>query len=394
MPTTPLRNAAYRLRLAIPVGIPRLERYPDMTVKGGPLHFQKSYVHLLRKHHVLGSAALLRSGLNRTVILSSSRRPEHIVTEQSLFRVASITKMATSLCALIAVDQGKLTLDDPITDIFRFLPECHSIPELRGITLRHLLSHTSGLRDPESLESALNENLPFPRILPGCAVTEPGKAFRYSNLGFGLVGSLLEAVYGEPVSEVFSRLLFRPLSMRATLSAAGLNPSEIVPITRVYRYHPGKDLIMTPLGSRPVHAPDPLRHYGYTAGAMYLDLPSLERLMDCVRLKGTPLLREALGSEMIRKQAEYGSISPTLSYGLGLLRISDPALSDSVILGHQGFAYGCADGAFWEENTGRMILFLNGGASEARRGRLGLCNFDLLRWALRKEFPQWSRSGK
>ena len=38
-----------------------------------------------------------------------------------------------------------------------------------------------------------------------------------------------------------------------------------------------------------------------------------------------------------------------------------------------------------------MVLFLNGGASEARRGRLGLCNYDVLKWALRKEMPEWSR---
>ena len=97
---------------------------------------------------------------------------------------------------------------------------------------------------------------------------------------------------------------------------------------------------------------------------------------------------------MLREHAAYGKISPTLTYGYGILRIQDPSISDSVLLGHQGFAYGCADGAFWEEGSGRMVIFLNGGASEARKGRLGSCNYDILKWALRKEMPAWYRSAK
>ena len=52
-------------------------------------------------------------------------------------------------------------------------------------------------------------------------------------------------------------------------------------------------------------------------------------------------------------------------------------------------AYGCVDGAFIEEGTGRKVVFLNGGASEAREGKLGLVNKDVLTWAFRKEFPEW-----
>ena len=188
---------------------------------------------------------------------------------------------------------------------------------------------------------------------------------------------------------ILRQLVFHPLGMNATLSAAELDPAAIVPITRIWPWNPGKDLIQTPLGARPIMAPDPLRHYGFTSGAMYVDLPSLERLTDCLMHQGLPLLDTKLGALMAQKHAEYGSVSPALSYGLGLLRIQDHALSSSVILGHQGFAYGCADGAFWEEGTDRMILFLNGGCSEARIGRLGLANRDMLRWALKKEMPSW-----
>ena len=87
---------------------------------------------------------------------------------------------------------------------------------------------------------------------------------------------------------------------------------------------------------------------------------------------------------MTSVQATYGRLSPTLSYGLGLVIIRDPRLSGKPLIGHQGFAYGCADGAFLEEGTGRQIVFLNGGCSEARRGRLGLCNRDVLAFGLKQ----------
>ena len=386
MPTTEIKNTLYRL--ALPFFAPRLERNPSLIVSGDKIYSGKDYVRLLQRHHVMGTATLLKDSRHRVILLCSSRNPKHLVKEHSLFRVASITKMATSLAVMMSVEQQRLSLDQPVLDFFRPAPDVKS---LQGVTLKHLLSHTSGLKDPVDLESALINEIPFPDIIQKAQQSDPGQVFNYSNLGFGLIGCVLESVYQKPISIILKHLIFQPLKMNATLDASELNRDEIVPITRVLTRRPGKDLYKTALGERPLIVPDPMRHYGHTAGAMYLDLPSLEKLIDCLMRDGKPLLKTNLGKEMIEKHAEYGKLSPTLSYGLGILRIHDNTLSESLILGHQGFAYGCADGAFWEQTSGRMVLFLNGGASEARIGRLGLCNYELLKWALRKEMPQWSR---
>ena len=100
-------------------------------------------------------------------------------------------------------------------------------------------------------------------------------------------------------------------------------------------------------------------------------------------------LSPASVEEMKKKHPSYGALSPTLSYGLGLLQINDSHISGYRVLGHQGFAYGCGDGAFWEEGTGNILIFLNGGCSEARTGRLGSANRDFTSWAFRKELPSW-----
>ena len=106
--------------------------------------------------------------------------------------------------------------------------------------------------------------------------------------------------------------------------------------------------------------------------------------------QGQCYLSSASIDAMTTAHASYGSIAPTLAYGLGLLLINDPALSPRRILGHQGFAYGCVNVAFYEEGTGRRVILLNGGASEARMGRLGRINRDILRWALREDNDAWT----
>ena len=387
MPTTKLKNLLYRLML--PLKAPRLERNPTLTVYGRPLVTCDEYVRLLRKHHVMGCACLLSNDREQVRIICSSEHPRHTVTANSMFRVASITKMVTSLAAIKAVEEGKLDLVTPILEFFSPQPNC---PELDGVTIIQLLSHTAGLNDPPDMESALIEGVPFPDLISGRSDCNVQKTFHYSNLGFGLIGCVLEAAYQSPVSEIIRSKIFEPLEMNATLEASTLNPRSIVPISRILPYHSQNEVVVTPLGKIPLYKPDPLRHYGHTAGAMYTDLDSLEKLMKCLMQNGKPILSGSASRIMTQRHASYGKADRKLHYGLGLLIIEDPAVSSSRILGHQGFAYGCADGAFWEEDTGRMLLFLNGGASEARTGRMGLCNRDLLKWGLRKEIPQWSRS--
>ena len=336
MPTTKWKNRLYLL--ALPFRAPRLERNPQIRVEGHPLSAPDSWLRLLRKNHVLGASVLLADGSRQTRITCSLTKPRRDISGSSVFRVASITKMATSLAALTVLEDQGIPLHSCVNDLFASWGNISPVPELEGVTVEHLLSHTSGLLDPPGLEEALLQGVPFPDLLGKCTRVKPGHAFHYSNLGFGLIGCLLEAIEREPVSIVLDRKVFIPLGMRATLDASQLDPAEIVPISRVLPYHPSKELLVTPLGRKPLSEPDPLRHYGYTAGSMYTDIASLHRMLSCLQAGGVPVLSEKSVQDMCRQHASYGALSPTLSYGLGLLMIRDPALSSGRILGHQGFA--------------------------------------------------------
>lgn len=384
MPTTPMKNLLYRAALPLLAPSPRGQMH---HVQQGHAIDLNTYEKLLCKHHVLGASLLLKDGYTTAAVYTSTDKPSHTASAGTMFRVASITKMATALVTLMLAEDGAFTLE---TTVAPLLPDAAAEPALQGVTIRQLLCHTSGLRDTPAYDSALRQGQPFHQVLrsPGVMGT---KNMAYCNFGFGLLGCVMEQATGLPLEQVFQQRLFRPLGMRATLDATTLDPGAIMPISRVLPYRQGQDVTITALGRQSLATADPLRHFGHTAGAMYTDAASLSRMLNLIAQGGAPLLSAASIREMITQHSYTGSASaPIRRYGLGLVLIENPDISSHRIFGHQGFAYGCVDGAFFEEGTNRQLIFLNGGCSEARQGRLGLCNKALLQWALQKEIPAWT----
>ena len=384
MPTTKAKNLLYRL--ALPYFSPSVPGLSESDVSGHPLSRPEVLSSIIRRNHISGGALYLESDGECTTVFTKPVHSDQIPDEQTYFRVASITKMATALLCVRLMDLGLLDPESPVAGL---LPDGDHVDELKNVRISHLLSHTSGLADPPDLEKLLIRKTPYPKAVSGCRLYSPGEVFRYSNLGFGLIGCIFESVLDKPLGDIFREYLFSPLGMKATIEGCTLPEDRIMPVIRMFPYREGTGLRVTRLGRIPIRTPDPLLHYGHTAGSMYTDLPSLVKLTRCVRNGGSPLLSPKYAGFMQRRTAVYGPVSPTLSYGSGLLLVRDRRLSDSTVFGHQGFAYGCVDGAFWEESTRNMIISLNGGCSEARSGRLGIVNLELCRWAFRKEFAGW-----
>ena len=384
MPTTPMKNLIYRA--ALPFLAPSVRGQLTHACRGQVLKHLKDYERLLVHHHVCGASLLLWDGERMAQVHTSCREPNHPAGEDTIYRVASITKMATALVTLMLCEEGCFTLDSPVAQL---LPE-GDVPALKGVTVRHLLCHTSGLRDVPALDRALREGETFHAVLgsEGVRGSEPGEVMAYSNLGFGLLGCVLEQASGKSIEALFQEKLFRPLGMRATMDGSTLDEGIIMPISRVLPYRKGHDVKVTRLGRIPIDKPDPMRHFGHTAGAMYTDCASLQRLLTLIHQKGVIDGKRLLSEASVLAMTTRHASTSTRVYGLGLVLLEREWIKGRM-LGHQGFAYGCVDGAFVEEDTGRMVIFLNGGASEARNGRLGLVNQDVLRWALTKEMPSW-----
>lgn len=135
------------------------------------------------------------------------------VTPETNFRLASLTKQFTAAAVAVLVRRGLLQYDEPVS---------------RGITIRHLLNHTSGLADyeelipPERTEPVRDDEVV--RMIEAAPLRfAPGSRFRYSNSGYVLLGVLIERASGVSLQRFFDEELFAPRGMHGTTLGPGQN---------------------------------------------------------------------------------------------------------------------------------------------------------------------------
>jgi uncharacterized protein YbbC (DUF1343 family)/CubicO group peptidase (beta-lactamase class C family) len=133
----------------------------------------------------------------------------------TIYDLASLTKViATTTMAMILVDEGRLDLDKPVHD---YLPRFTG-PGKEGVTVRHLLTHSSGVDWWAPLYEELQGKAAYlERILAMELVYEPASKTVYSDLGLILLGEILERVAGQPLDVFVRDRVFRPLGMKDTM---------------------------------------------------------------------------------------------------------------------------------------------------------------------------------
>lgn len=141
----------------------------------------------------------------------------------SIYRVGSVSKTMTGTVLGELAEAGVLALDDPVA---RYVPEIGELLEpgnnAQRITLRHLANHTSGLAREPDLRGAARGPIALwqDKILSAIPCTRlesaPGSGYRYSNIGYGILGLAMSRAAGEPYMELVEARLFRPLEMAST----------------------------------------------------------------------------------------------------------------------------------------------------------------------------------
>jgi len=136
-------------------------------------------------------------------------------TPQTRFRICSITKQFTAIGVLILQDRGQLSVSDPICD---YLPQCPSA--WKGITIHHLLTHTSGIPDFVDLPGYdSTKGLPttplqlIARFRDEPLQLDPGTRWQYSNSGYIILGYIIEQVSGQAYGAFIEDNIFAPLQM-------------------------------------------------------------------------------------------------------------------------------------------------------------------------------------
>jgi len=151
------------------------------------------------------------------------------ISEDTVFRVASITKTFTAVAVMQLQERGLVDLDAPANDYLRAFQLVPRRGDFPPATVRHLLTHTAGARAVRGLADLLRVGLgwevPEGRPVPPLADyyrgglhldTEPGSRWAYSNHGFTALGSIVEEMSGLPLGHYFREHIFEPLGMESS----------------------------------------------------------------------------------------------------------------------------------------------------------------------------------
>ncbi|MEX0169954.1 serine hydrolase domain-containing protein [Streptomyces sp. LMG1-1-1.1] len=249
------------------------------------------------------------------------------------FRIGSVSKTFSSVVLLQLVDEGKLELDASVND---YLPGL--LPDDR-ITVRHLLTHRSGLSDytdamfndtVPGFEAVRNRVFSFQELLDLSLseprTTEPGVSYKYSNANFVVVGMLIEKLTGRPVSDAYERRIFKPLKLGKT--------SYVHPDTRIKGLHVRGYLHPDAAGDPLVDSTEQTVSWAQSAGAVISSPADLNTFTSAL-MRGrllSPAMTEAMTTVTPTDTAN------TRFYGLGLRRYD--LSCGTQVFGHTGTVQG------------------------------------------------------
>jgi D-alanyl-D-alanine carboxypeptidase len=278
-------------------------------------------------------------------------KPSVPSTTSTLYAIDSVSKEFTAAAVLLLAEQGKLSLDDPIAKWF---------PELRAaaaVTIRQLLTHTSGIRDfwpqdfltpemtrPTSVAAIIEEWAQRPLDF------EPGTERQYSNTGYVLAAAIVEKVSGEPLFEFLSRHLFAPLHMARVAEYSPIREQSTLLSQPAAGYAAGYTRYgLGPVVSAPKEAP------GWLFGAAGLAMPPSDlALWDLSLINRSLLKAESYKAEFEPVVLKNGSAR---DYGLGL---DVESIQGRLRIGHSGAGSGfLADNRLWPQQRTAIVVLTN-----------------------------------
>ena len=242
------------------------------------------------------------------------------MTADAIFRIYSMSKAVAAVATLILVDQGRLSLDDPVA---RHLPDFERLqvfeggtaaapqlrPARRPITVRQLLTHTSGfatggrgIEEPSLLlqRAGLQGSADLKDYAAGVArlplASDPGERFRYDGVQYEVLGRLIEVASSMPLEAFVQQRIFGPLKMVDTgFSVPSAQRGRIVDISTM---GPAGSLVLAggPSATEPGVR---LRPYASLAGGLYSTAPDFMRLCQMLLNGGTLDGAQVLGRDSV-----------------------------------------------------------------------------------------------
>jgi CubicO group peptidase (beta-lactamase class C family) len=241
------------------------------------------------------------------------------LTDSTIFQIASVTKIFTSLALLTELKKANINVNEPIGDLIKGLST-----KLSKLTYHQLLTHTSGMVDfiPSSTESGLDPYTFFKNSGDSLLFTEPGTVFSYSNIGYVLAGLALEKLSNKTYPQAIQNIIINPLKL--TNTTFDLYQIACRSFSVGHRFNREINM-MTPYLS---HLESPLVQ---AAGGLFSTVKDLERFAICLfnqgELDGKQIFDKDIVLNMSTGYAKhfmasgpyYGFMSyPNNAYGYGL----------------------------------------------------------------------------
>ena len=280
---------------------------------------------------------------------ASGGQPVAVDPQTSLFRVASISKIPTSIAAMQLVEQGKVDLDADISAYLDFEIERRFDEPL---TLRNLLTHSAGFE--ESIRMAQDETdlEAYVKTNPPVQVFEPGSTPGYSNYGMALAGYIVQRVSGQPFETYVREHVLEPAGMTSSTYEQPL-PKDMAGSLGPGYTSTGEEVPFELMGDFP-------------AGSLTVSAPDFAAFMNAQLSRSPKLLREetweqmwspGLGEERLGNRAKAGEM------GLGYFDLSRHGRR---VVGHGGDIVGWHSQfeLYPEENTGIFISY-NGDGNDS-----------------------------
>jgi CubicO group peptidase (beta-lactamase class C family) len=288
---------------------------------------------------------------------------------KTLFRVASVSKLFTWTSIMQLVEQGKLDLDRDVNEYLDFkIPDAFAAP----ITLRHIMTHTSGFeeqsKDTRPVDATLRPPLrQFVVDHIPARVYKPGEVIAYSNYATALAGYVLERVYGKPFEQVMEDQMLQPLGMTQATFRQPLPETLEADRAIGYRLSSGASNGFDPSGSLP-------------PGGLSVSGLDMAKFMLAHLNKGAPLLRPETSARMM--QPNKAPVPGLNAMALGFYQLDR---NGRRIVGHGGdiIAFHSNVSLLLDEGVGLFVSF-NSAGKDAVTGPLRTA---LLRGFLDRYFP-------
>ncbi|MGA2253846.1 MAG: serine hydrolase domain-containing protein [Thermoguttaceae bacterium] len=299
----------------------------------------------------------------------------------NLFWIASMTKPVTATAVLMLQDEGKLSVDDPVA---KYLPELANLKTADGkpakLTLRNLLTHTSGMGEATPQESAAASKLAdlIPHFAEKPLQFEPGTKWQYCQSGINSLGRIVEVVSGQSFPDFLQERLFDPLGMKNTTFYP--TQQQLARLAKSYKAEDGK-LEEAPIFILDNH--DPASHDRYPAanGGLFSTAQDYARFCQMLLNRGSFGGRRYLkrASVKLMNTIQTGDLKTGFTdgngWGLGCCVVRKPQ-GVTAVLSPSTFGHGGAYGTqAWIDPVKQVIYVLmvqrsnfpNSDASDLRR---------------------------